>query len=244
MPCEDMTYIIKTLHLEKACGLRKALTQHRTGVQRYDVGTFVRRSTPLMRTGHLMVIGLVGCIWTGTPHDDLTITTVWEDSKHGGSSQGSLIFQNFHKKVCEAGVVPQSLVLSADNTPKETKNGIVFTAIVWMLSVLSSTRLWRIRTCYKLVGHTHSHCDRAFSRIRAALIGKSYLSEPEMMDLIKQGLKRYSVQSNHLSAQINFEDYRTKLGVDVHNLRNVHDLEVFRTAPELFKVTHLNQPFC
>ena len=183
-----------------------------------------------MRTGYLMVIGLVGCIWTGTPHDDLTITSVWEDSKHGGSSQGSLIFQNLHRKICEAGYVPQSLVLSADNTPKETKNGIVFTAIVWMLSVLSSTRLWRIRTCYKLVGHTHSHCDRAFFRIRAALIGKSYLSEPEMMDIIKRGLKSYIVQSNHLSAQLDFEAYRTKLGVDVHNLRNVHDLEVFRTA--------------
>lgn len=36
---DDYVYIIQTLTLEKACGLRKALSAHRTGVQRYDLST-------------------------------------------------------------------------------------------------------------------------------------------------------------------------------------------------------------
>ena len=84
------------------------------------------RSTPLMRTGHVMVIGLVGCVWTGTPQDDLTVTTLWEDGKHGGNSQSSLILKNLHAKVCQSQVCPESLIISADNTPKETKNGITY----------------------------------------------------------------------------------------------------------------------
>ena len=119
------------------------------------------------------IIGLVGCIWTGTPQDDLTVTTLWEDGKHGGNSQSSLILKNLHAKVCQSQVCPEPLMISADNTPKETKNGITFVFFCWLLCALRNTRFWKIRTVYKLVGHTHSHCDRAFSRIRTALLGKN-----------------------------------------------------------------------
>ena len=139
----------------------------------------LRRSIPLMKTGHVMVIGLVASIWSGTGgHDDLTFTTTWEDSKHGGNMQSSLLFMNLHSKCVQTNSVPESVILSADNTVKETKNGITFCFMTCLLAVLQHTRLWRVRTVYKLVGHTHSHCDRAFSRVKAALLGKSYLSEP------------------------------------------------------------------
>ena len=139
----------------------------------------LRRSIPLMKTGHVMVIGLMASIWSGTGgHDDLTFTTIWEDSKHGGNMQSSLLFMNLHSKCVQTNSVPESVILSADNTVKETKNGITFCFMTWLLAVLQHTRLWRVRTVYKLVGHTHSHCDRAFSRVKAALLGKSYLSEP------------------------------------------------------------------
>lgn len=132
-----------------------------------------------MKTGHLMVIGLVASIWSGTgDYDDLTFTTVWEDSKHGGNMQASLLFMNLHSKCVQTNSVPESIIISADNTVKETKNGIFFCFMVWLLAALQHTRLWRVRTSYKLVGHTHSHCDRAFSRVRAALLGKTYMSEP------------------------------------------------------------------
>ena len=39
VPACDLVYIVRIRLLEKAVGLRKALTQHRTGVQRYDLGT-------------------------------------------------------------------------------------------------------------------------------------------------------------------------------------------------------------
>ena len=41
------------------------------------------------------------------------------DSKHGASIQGSLLFQAFHRKVMDTGVVPEALTISADNTPKD-----------------------------------------------------------------------------------------------------------------------------
>ena len=77
-----------------------------------------------------MVLGLVATIWNGTGRDTTVLTTLYEDSKHGGNMQASLLFLNLHQKVMYTGVVPESLVISADNTPKETKNAIVYT---WMI---------------------------------------------------------------------------------------------------------------
>ena len=188
----------------------------------------LRRATPLMKTGFVLVVGLVATIWNGAPRDDVVLTTLYEgDSKHGGNMQASLLFMNFHRKVVATGVVPESLVISADNTPKETKNAMVFTWMVWLLCCLRETRLWRVRTVYKLVGHTHSHCDRLFSRVKASLMGKSYISEDDMMNIIVATLKSYTLDWNHLHASLNFEELN--LGLEIHALRNVHDLEVFRT---------------
>ena len=79
-----------------------------------------RRSTPLMKTGFVLVIGLVATIWSGTPDDTVGLTSLYEgDSKHGANMQGSLLFQAFHRKVMDTGVVPEALTISADNTPKD-----------------------------------------------------------------------------------------------------------------------------
>ena len=78
-------------------------------------------------------VGIGGFIWNGTGRDTTVLTTLYEDSKHGGNMQASLLFLNFHPKVLNTGVVPESLVISADNTPKETKNAIVYT---WMMDVM------------------------------------------------------------------------------------------------------------
>lgn len=95
-----------------------------------------------MKTGHLMVIGLVASIWSGTgDYDDLTFTTVWEDSKHGGNMQASLLFMNLHSKCVQTNSVPESIIISADNTVKETKNGIFF--VSWSGYLL----LYSIRAC-------------------------------------------------------------------------------------------------
>ena len=136
--------------------------------------------------------------------------------------------------------------------------------MVWLLCVLQHTRLWRIRTVYKLVGHTHSHCDRAFSRVKVALLGKTYLSEPvawlkmsphfcdclpdvpvsilclflaaskDMAKAIMDSMKSYTLRWNHLSGSLNFDRLRSLLGIDCHNLRNIHDLELFRTDGGIF----------
>ena len=132
-----------------------------------------------------------------------------------------------------------------------------------MLCALHRTRLWRVQAVYKLVGHTHSHCDRAFSGVKVALLGKIYLSEPvawldkfgcchtffcdgssmlavheDMAKLIMESLKSYTMSYtmrwNHLSTSLDFDGLRKILGVDCHNLRNVHDLEIFRSEGGVF----------
>ncbi|CAL1140571.1 unnamed protein product [Cladocopium goreaui] len=174
-----------------------------------------------MKTGFVLVIGLVATIWSGTPDDTVGLTSLYEgDSKHGANMQGSLLFQAFHRKVMDTGV--------------ETKNSIVYSACVWLLCALHQTRFWRIRTVYKLVGHTHSHCDRVFSRIKASLMGKSYISEDDMKQIIVSTLKSYKMEWDHLHASLDFEALKTLLGLDIHHLRNVHDLEIFRTTGGVF----------
>ena len=42
MAAVDIVYIVRILLLEKAVGLRKTLSACRTGVQRYDVGAYLR----------------------------------------------------------------------------------------------------------------------------------------------------------------------------------------------------------
>ena len=144
------------------------------------------------------MVGLIATIWNGTGDDTTVLSTIWEgDSKHGGNMQASLLFKNFHAKVLATRVVPEALVISADNTPKETKNSIVYVWMIWMLCCFRSTPLWRIRTVYKLVGHTHSHCDRLFSRVKASLMGKSYFSEEQMAEVIIPTLRSYNLQWNH-----------------------------------------------
>ena len=55
-----------------------------------------RRSTPLMKTVFVLVIGLVATIWSGTPDDTVGLTS--PHLKHGANMQGSLLFQAFHRK--------------------------------------------------------------------------------------------------------------------------------------------------
>lgn len=87
---------------------------------------------------------------------------------------------------------------------------------------------------YKLVGHTHSHCDRVFSRIKASLMGKSYISEDDMKQIIVSTLKSYKMEWDHLHASLDFEALNTLLGLDIHHPRNVHDLEIFRATGGVF----------
>ena len=87
---------------------------------------------------------------------------------------------------------------------------------------------------YKLVGHTHSHCDRVFSRIKASLMGKSYISEDDMKQIIVSTLKSYKMEWDRLHASLDFEALKTLLGLDIHHQRNVHDLEIFRTTGGVF----------
>jgi hypothetical protein len=56
----------------------------------------------------------------------------------------------------------------------------------------------------------------------------------DMAKIIMDSLPSYNIRWNHLAASLNFEGLRSLLGIDCHNLRNVHDLELFRSEGGIF----------
>ena len=55
-----------------------------------------------------------------------------------------------------------------------------------------------------------------------------------MATLIMNSLKSYSMSWNHLEGSLDFEALRALLGIEVHKLRNIHDLEIYRAAGGIF----------
>ena len=69
--------------------------------------------------------------------------------------------------------LPTEWVIGADNTAKETKNKFMCWSLMWLLCVLSETKLWSVVLTFLLVGHTHDKVARLFSRVTVALRGRS-----------------------------------------------------------------------
>lgn len=60
------------------------------------------------------------------------------------------------------------------------------------------------------------------------------IASKDMAKIIMDSLPSYKIRWNHLAASLNFEGLRSLLGIDCHNLRNVHDLELFRSEGGIF----------
>ena len=75
--------------------------------------------------------------------------------------------------------LPTELVIGADNTANETKNKFMCWSLMWLLCVLSETKLWSVVLTFLLVGHTHDRVDRLFSRVKTALRGRSDSADNE-----------------------------------------------------------------
>lgn len=121
-------------------------------------------------------------------------------------------------------------MIGADNTPKETKNGTVLAFKIWLLAILKETRLWSVRSCFLLVGHTHDALDRFFSRLCAALKGRDYFTMSDLAAIVNERLTAYQVEWQHLGLSFDWKHIRTLIGVEAKRLRNIHDFEVFRVA--------------
>lgn len=55
-----------------------------------------------------------------------------------------------------------------------------------------------------------------------------------MREILVASMKSYTIAWNHLDASLNFDGLRNLLGIDCHKLRNVHDLEIFRSEGGIF----------
>lgn len=188
-----------------------------------------------MKTGERLVVGLLGCVWTGVRAydgqtlDRVNVTTVHEDHPHGANMQATAVINNLAFAARLSGALAERLTISADNTVKETKNNTFLNFIVWLLCCLRSTPLWVVRTVYKIVGHTHDDLDRFYSRVGMSLRGHTYISKQEMQRIVSDTLTSYDISWVHSAQTFDFETVRERLGVHMKRMRNTHDLEVFRT---------------
>lgn len=193
-----------------------------------------------MKTGERLVVGLVGCIWSGVQGSDglcadrVDISTVYEDHPHGANMQCTVLLRNLSRAALCSNRLPERLTVSADNTAKETKNNTTLCFFVWLLCYLGNSSLWCVRTVYKMVGHTHDNLDRFFSRVAMALRGRTYISQSDLQEVVSRTLRSYRIAWSHSHSSYNFEPIRQGLGIHIKRMRNLHDMEVFRTDGGIF----------
>lgn len=162
------------------------------------------------------------------------LRSIFEDTKHGADMQSSTILLNFHTACLLENSVPEIWRIGTDNTQKETKNSTTLNACIWMLCALRETRLWCVNLSFLMVGHTHDSLDRFFSRLCRALKGKDYWTLPDMADAVNKALAGQDIMWQHLDCTWNFTSLRSAIGIEFHRLRNVHDIELYRTDDGLY----------
>ena len=111
--------------------------------------------------------------------------------------QTSVILRAFHEAVLDAGHFPLSFCFSvaplqpqpktvliqsyrsgvvSDNT-KETKNSTMMAFAIWFLSIMKSTRLFKMQFAFPLVGHSHGPIDRHFAQLLIECLCDSLLTD-------------------------------------------------------------------
>ncbi|KAL3694143.1 hypothetical protein R1sor_007794 [Riccia sorocarpa] len=99
-------------------------------------------------------------------------------------SDSNLTISVIHRVVSDwEGPLPATLYIQLDNTVRENKNGIVFA----YLAMLVEKKIFRkIKVGFLIVGHTHDHVDKMFSRFSVALRGKKAFTMPQMQHVIQE----------------------------------------------------------
>ena len=138
-------------------------------------------NTAFFRDGNRVEVGLIGSWWSGLRQSvPIHFRTIFDDLAETGSSmQFSTLLLNLHEKVISEHRLPAGWVIGADNTAKETNNKWMCWSLMWLLCVLSETKLWSVVLTFLLVGHTHDRIDRLFSRVKVALRGRSDSADNE-----------------------------------------------------------------
>ena len=145
-----------------------------------------------------LITGLIGSMWFGTRRFRQHVRTIFNDCEHGSEMQCSAILENLCDVATSEGHLPESFIIGADNTRKETKNQYTMWFFVWLLCALSDTPLRCICVVFLLVGHTHNKLDRMFSRISMGLRGKDYFTVEGMLQRARESMQS-ELRSGHLS---------------------------------------------
>lgn len=188
--------------------------------------------TPLFKDPERRVIaGMLGSMWYGTAKTTHHLRTVFTDCSHGSEMQSSAILWNLNAIAQDEGHLPNTFVIAADNTRKETKNQITMWFLIWLLCALEGTPLCQIDVIFLLVGHTHNQLDRFFSRLGAAIAGQDYFTVPGLLALARERLRHCSVQSGHLAQVWEWKALMNQSAVHaMHNLDPAHAFRFSRST--------------
>ena len=138
--------------------------------------------------------------------------------------QCSAILQNLHQVAMREGHLPETFIIGADNTRKETNNQFTCWFLVWLLCVLEGTPLWCIEVVFLLVGHAHNKLDRMCSRIAVSLRGQDYFTVPGMLKIVHDILTS-ELHDGHLAHVWDFKSLLVNPGVPPCNRRGMHNLD-------------------
>ena len=184
--------------------------------------------TPLLKQGARIIASIIGSQWSGPTRTQHLCRTAYQDMPSGSETQCSAVLLNLHAVATREGHLPEQWCIGADNTPKETKNAIFMSFVIWLLCVLDGTALWMIFLVFLIVGHTHDKLDRFFSRLSVALAGKDFLTEPQMWSIIKRTLQD-DVDTGHVTAFWNFKSLQDQRSMPrFSKLGGCHALRFFR----------------
>jgi len=178
-----------------------------------------------------IIAGVIGSMWYGTMKTTHLLRTVFPDCSHGAEMQSSAILLNLHAVALEEGHLPNTFVIAADNTRKETKNQTTMWFLIWLLCALNNTALCQIQVIFLLVGHTHNQLDRFFSRLGAAIAGQDYFTVPGMLNMVMTHVKHCQIKPEHLAQVWGWKELlQHEAAHAMHNLDPVHAFRYTRST--------------
>ncbi|KAL3682529.1 hypothetical protein R1sor_000551 [Riccia sorocarpa] len=99
-------------------------------------------------------------------------------------SDSNLTVSIIHRIIMDwEGPLPPTLYIQLDNTVRENKNANIFA----YLAMLIDKKIFRkIKVGFLMVGHTHDHVDKMFSRFSVALRKRQAFTMPELRMVIQE----------------------------------------------------------
>jgi len=131
------------------------------------------------------------------------VYTLFKDHEHGADMVGSIMVDFLLQVKNKFNTLPETWLIQADNTPKETKNTITLFVAAYLMAHLQHTPLQSIEFIYLMMGHTHDFVDAMFAYVGKSLHGVDFHSVPALQEACLRRMTYPPVWS-HLRDVYNF----------------------------------------